>query len=150
MDLSTSGYFSFLAIITIITIFIYWWFLGRSAPSTAESVGKKEAIRKDNNTFRIIGIPAEWDHAKLHSFLKNQESITDAAIESLAPENHGGSQVATVTLGNVSLQHGRSWSIPIPMMSGVKPGRKQYLTVDKDFHGITALYTPSLQDHKLE
>lgn len=152
MDLIGSGHISFLAIVALFTILAYRWVLRRYARSTAESDGANKASLKDGNTFRVSGVPASWDRQQLQSFLEDQKRITNAAIESLAYENDGNSKVATVTFGNAPsrLQHGRGWPILIPEVSDTKPNRKQYLTVDKDFYGITALYTPSLQDHKVE
>jgi hypothetical protein len=144
MTLTKSGYIVFLTTISLITIFIYRWILGRS---TVESKSEKKASPKEKTTFRVTGIPASWDRQQIRSFLQTQESTTEVSIESLASEEHGGLQVATVTFGNTLLQHGPSWSIPIP---SEPDNRKQYLTIDKDFHGMTALYTPPLQDHKIE
>ncbi|KAM0260506.1 hypothetical protein ACHAQJ_002739 [Trichoderma viride] len=110
---------------------------------------RAQALPKED-TFRVSGIPDDWDRQQLQSFLKNQENITNVAIESLASDIHGGSQVATVSFVNASRQHDRRWSILIPVVSDIKPNHKQYLTVDKDFHGITVLYTPILQDHQID
>lgn len=104
------------------------------------------------STYRVRGVPADWDEQRLQSFLNDQETVTDAAIESLAHDNNGICQVATVTFVNLpsQLQHAHSWSIPIPRTPNTKRTRKQYLTIDKDFHGLTTLYTPSSEDHKIE
>lgn len=151
MDLIGSGYSSALAM-TIFTILIYCFVLRRFARSTAKPEGKSTIAPGQNNTFRASGIPADWDRRKLQSFLNDQEGIIDAVIESFAYENDGSSQVATVTFGNAPsrLQHGHGWPILIPEEFNTKSNRKQYLTVDKDFYGMTALYTPLSQDHKLE
>lgn len=144
MNLPNNGYLAFLAIISLFTLFIYRWALARS---TVESKSEKRATPKEKTTFRVTGIPATWDRQQLQSFLKDQGSITDISIESLASEEHSVSQVATVTSGDALLQHGRSRSIPILSESN---NRKQYLTIGKDFHGMTALYMPPLQDHQIE
>lgn len=104
------------------------------------------------STYRVRGVPADWDCQRLQSFLNDQETVTDAVIESLAHENNGICQVATATFVNLpsQLQHAHSWSIPIPRTPNTKITRKQYLTIDKDFHGLTTLYTPSSEDHKIE
>ncbi|KAL6887937.1 hypothetical protein GGI43DRAFT_426058 [Trichoderma evansii] len=104
------GYLGFLAIITLFTIFVYRWILGRLA---VKSKSEKGGALKEKSTFRVTGIPADWDHQQLQLFLNTQGGFTDAAIESLASRDHGGSQVATVTFGNAPIQHGRSWSTPI-------------------------------------
>ncbi|UKZ66701.1 uncharacterized protein TrAtP1_007872 [Trichoderma atroviride] len=99
------------------------------------------------STFRVTGVPIDWDRQELQSFLENQGSVTGASIESLASEDHGGPQVATATFEDILHQYDRSWSILMPAVSN---NRKQYLTIDEEFHGMTALYTPPLQDHKIE
>ncbi|PTB38488.1 hypothetical protein M441DRAFT_71921 [Trichoderma asperellum CBS 433.97] len=151
MDLIGRGYSSALAI-TIFTILIYCFVLGRSARSTAKPEGKSTSAPGQTNTFRASGVPADWDRQKLQSFLKDQEGITDAVIESFAYENNGSSQVATVTFGNAPsrLQRGHGWPILISEEFNTKSNRKQYLTVDKDFYGMTALYTLLSQDHKID
>ncbi|KAL7963781.1 hypothetical protein V8C34DRAFT_319455 [Trichoderma compactum] len=65
---------------------------------------------------------------------------------------NGSCQVATATLENLpsQLQHDHSWSIQIPRAPNTKPTRKHYQTIDKDFHGLTTLYTPSPEDHKID
>lgn len=97
------------------------------------------------NTYRVRGVPADWDKQRLQSFLNDQETVTEA-IESLARDNNGICQVATVTFVNLPSQR----SIPIPRTLNTKPTRKQYLTIDKDFHGLTTLYTPPSEDHKID
>jgi hypothetical protein len=144
MVLTNGVYYAFTAIISLFTIAIYRWALARS---TIKSQRDEKASTKEKTTFRVTGIPTSWDRQQIHSFLQNQGSMTDIFIESLASEEHGGLQVATVTFENTLLQHGPSRSIPIPSESN---SRKLYLTVDKDFHGITALYVPPVQDHKIE
>ncbi|EHK49999.1 hypothetical protein TRIATDRAFT_261370 [Trichoderma atroviride IMI 206040] len=99
------------------------------------------------STFRVTGVPIDWDRQELQSFLENQGSVTGASIESLASEDHGGPQVATATFEDILHQYDRSWSILMPAVSN---NRKQYLTIDEEFHGMTALYTPPLQDHKID
>lgn len=141
---STNSGCSALLMISLFIVFTCRWILERS---TVKSKSKKDATPKEKLTFRVTGIPATWDRQKLQSFLKDQRSIADVSIESLAYEEHNGLQVATVTFENALLQHSRSWSIPIPSESN---DRKDYLTVDKDFYGMTTLYMPPQQDYKIE
>ncbi|QYT01580.1 DUF676 domain-containing protein [Trichoderma simmonsii] len=104
------------------------------------------------STYRVRGVPADWDCQRLQAFLSDQGNVTDAVIESLAHENNGVCQVATATFENLpsQLQHGHSWSILIPRTPNTKLTRKQYLTIDNHFHGLTTLYTPSSEDHKID
>ncbi|PTB43606.1 hypothetical protein M441DRAFT_56598 [Trichoderma asperellum CBS 433.97] len=155
MELIGSVHISFLATITIFTILIYYLVLGRLARPTVKFKEGNTIASKETNTFRVSGVPVDWDSQELQTFLRDQESIKGVVeIESLASENDGRSQMATVTFENTpsQLQHGRRWPIPIPAVSNtnIKPGRKQHLTIDRDFHGITALYTPSPQDYKID
>ncbi|KAL7900031.1 hypothetical protein HDV63DRAFT_370169 [Trichoderma sp. SZMC 28014] len=143
MNLSNSANFAYLATITLLTVFTYRWIVRQSKVKFKGE--KNRAIKK--STFRITGIPIDWDHSQLQSFLENQETITSASIESLALEDHGGPQVATATFEGLLRQNDRSWSILMPASSN---NRKQYLAIDEDFHGMTALYTPPLQDHKID
>lgn len=122
---------------------IYRWIVRQSKGESKEE--KKTAIRK--STFRVTGIPIDWDRQQLQSFLETQGSVVGSSIESLTSEDHGGPQVATATFEDILNQHDRSWSILMPAGSN---HRKQYLTIDEEFHGMTALYTPPLQDHKIE
>ncbi|KAL7939468.1 Alpha/Beta hydrolase protein [Trichoderma chlorosporum] len=119
---------------------------------TTKPEDANRASPRNTVTYRISGVPTDWDRQQLKSFLDNQESVADAVIESLAREHDGRSQVATATFGNLPshLEDGPSWYTPIPNVSDANLCRKQYLTVGKDFHGLTMLYTPSSQHHKID
>lgn len=46
------------------------------------------------STYRVRGVPADWDDERLQSFLNDQETVTDAVIQSLAHDSNGICQVA--------------------------------------------------------
>ncbi len=98
-------------------------------------------------TFRVRGVPIDWDIDRLKSFLADQDDSAGPIVPSLALEIHGRSRTATVAFQNVPrpLQTspiGRSWQIPHPEAPG--------LSLDDDFFGITTLFAPPPQDHKVE
>lgn len=106
------------------------------------------------NTFRIRGVPLQWDAERLKSFLAEQDGSVDPVIMSLSPEIDGGSSTGTVMFADAAslprtLQTNSSWRISLPRSTG-PPARPEYLIVDSDFHGITTLFAPPSDDHKVE
>ncbi|KAM0412754.1 hypothetical protein ACHAPD_007800 [Fusarium lateritium] len=85
----------------------------------------------------------------------DQECSTGPVVRSLATEIHGRSQSVTVTFQNASyylqaIPAGQTRSILLPRSSenqSIPPG---YLALDGDFFGITTLYAPPLDDHKVD
>ncbi|KAM0247492.1 hypothetical protein ACHAQJ_009831 [Trichoderma viride] len=105
-------------------------------------------------TFRVRGVPHGWDRDRLESFL-TEEDFVSPAVQSLANEVHGRSQTATVTFLNVptklqKLPAKRPLSIHLPIPSSDQLSRSRGLTLDDGFLGITTLYAPPLQDHKVD
>ena len=99
--------------------------------------------RRTRLTYRVRGVPLEWEESRLQSFLATLGHSPDhgPTIGSLATEIHGRSLTATV-----AFQAGGSWEVP-PADSG--PSEPQ-IGLDHDFLGITTLYTPSEDHHKVE
>lgn len=89
------------------------------------------------HTYRVLGVKKEWDTDKLKAFLEDLEPDIAADVESLAVEPDGRSQTATV-----SFQNNRVPSSPSL--------RRQKIVIEKDFHGITPLFTPPEADHRVE
>lgn len=123
---------------------------GRNAP---DAVHPAREAANDAITFRIRGIPLNWDSERLQSFLLKRESWAGLTVGSLARETNGRSGTGTVTFQTLPpplqrLRTGRSYRIQLP--PGDQPSRKQYLVVDKDFYGITTLYSPPTEDHKID
>lgn len=88
-------------------------------------------------TYRIRGIPVDWDWPRLQSYLSEHASKFSPAVKSFATEIHGGSCTGTATFLGEPPQH-------------IQVAQNKYLTLDKDFLGITTLYTPPVDDHELE
>ncbi|KAH8880966.1 hypothetical protein GQ53DRAFT_799429 [Thozetella sp. PMI_491] len=100
-------------------------------------------------TFRIRGVPLNWDIHELQTFLAKQYDSASPVVRSLAVEIHGRSCTATVSFCNVpcQLQSGQSWRISLPAISNQSAGS---LTLDTGFLGITTLYAPPPQDHEID
>ena len=106
---------------------------------------------KEGRTFRVRGVPLGWESEKLRSLLAEQDNAAGPSVQSLADEIHGRSRTATVSFQNVPSQlqkAGDSWKIS-PAASN-QPADPQSLVMDGDFLGITTLYAPPSQDHKIE
>jgi hypothetical protein len=103
-------------------------------------------------TFRIRGVPFGWDARFLQAFLTEQESSAGPMVRHLANEVHGRSQVATVSFQSIPapLQTVHSWRIPLPASFENQPARSQYIALDDSFLGMTTLYTPPQEDHKVQ
>ncbi|KIL84887.1 hypothetical protein FAVG1_11757 [Fusarium avenaceum] len=105
--------------------------------------------------FRVRGVPLNWDADRLRSFLAEREGSTGVIVKSLAHEMHGRSRTATVTFHTVpfrlqTLQTGQTWSILLPKPCEYQYGRDQYLALDDGFLGITTLFTPPADNHKVD
>lgn len=108
----------------------------------------------EDRTFRIRGIPLDWDVSRLQSFLASQDDAAGSAVRSLAEEIHGRSHTATVSYSSVpgslqTTQPGRTVQMSF-LTESDQLGRPQLLTVDDSFHGVTTLHTSSTLDHKIE
>ncbi|KAL7910421.1 ankyrin repeat-containing domain protein [Trichoderma velutinum] len=101
---------------------------------------------KREPTFRIRGVPNDWDRDKLGSFLIERDSPAVPEVKSLNKEFHGRSQTATVSFRNICQLPLR---ISLPSDSGQFGGPRN-LTLDRDFFGITSLFVPSPQTHKVD
>lgn len=103
-------------------------------------------------TFRVRGIPAEWDADRLQAFLTDGDSVPN--IKSLASDIDGRSSSATVTYENVpaSLRNTppEPCQILLPRDPQAQSLRDEYLVLDANFHGMTTLFAPPEKDHKLE
>ncbi|TFB01142.1 Ankyrin repeat domain-containing protein 50 [Trichoderma ghanense] len=112
-----------------------WW---EQSPS-----GGNEPTPKKAPTYRIRGVPNDWDKDRLESFLTERDSSSRPSVRSLAVEFHGRSQTATVLFENTNRLPRK---IPLP----VSGGEFRSLTLDHGFLSITSLFTPSQQDHKVD
>lgn len=104
-------------------------------------------------TFRVRGVPRSWSEDDLRSFLEDKAN-SEPEIGSLANEVHGRTQTATLTFQKDSSQLQeilalKRLKIPLQLLPK-KPTRSSNLEFDRNFDGITTLYAPSLQDHRVE
>lgn len=104
-----------------------------------------EATVPKPKTYRVLGVPLDWDQTRLEEFLADQ--FNDAALEvgSLAPAFHDEHQTATVdSLDGTTLR-------PNLTDTSTKSGsRRLVLQTDDDFLGLTTLYRPAPEDHEVE
>jgi protein SERAC1 len=110
-------------------------------------------------TFRIQGVPLNWGAEQVQTFLANHEDlqledgVNHPIIESLAEEVHGRSRTGTVSFQSLpsKLQKNHRCKLILPSsFTGSRPARAQALSLDDEFLGITTLYSPSLEDLKIE
>lgn len=116
----------------------------REAPSNDPETPLKPGTRpKQYQTYRIRGVPKQWDEEDLSRCLTEKLKGTSWNIKSLALEVHRHSLTATATpVGECKAE----LSLPLT----IQLNRDQILTVDNDFLGITTLIFPRLENHKLE
>ncbi|KAL7934394.1 ankyrin repeat-containing domain protein [Trichoderma chlorosporum] len=127
----------------------FQWLAGqKQAPASNQHLPKREAAipTKKEPTFRIRGVPNDWDRDKLESFLAERDSLSLPVVQSLAKEFHGRSQTATVLFRN-ACQLPLRISLPTPYGEF---GELRNLTLDHGFLGITSLFAPPQQDHKVD
>ncbi|KAK4162358.1 hypothetical protein QBC43DRAFT_302124 [Cladorrhinum sp. PSN259] len=151
-----------LAVVALLTLAISRWLhLGRPR-STPEPVDQDQQPRKDSHpspkngrTFRMRGVPLDWDIDRAQSFLAEHYCSVNPVIKSLAPEIHGRSGTSTVVFPDTASlpyapQTGSTWRILLPKRETNQPTRDEYVTLDDDFYGITTLFAPPLDDHKVD
>lgn len=131
-----------------------WTAKARSAaPQTAgggdEDQGTKDQQhpQKEGRTFRIRGVPLLWTPEYLQTYLEDPNDSAGPVVKSLADEVHGRSRTATVSFRKSPLNTARQ--IPLPALSN-EFARPSGLTLDDGFLGITTLYAPPTQYHKVE
>lgn len=96
--------------------------------------------------YRIRGIPLEWDADQVRAFLAENSHREPPLLHSLAREVHGRSQSATISFQNVDSTPPRQTRLPISNQFS----RPQVITIDDNFHGMTTLYIPPRQNHRIE
>jgi hypothetical protein len=121
-----------------VTICYYLWFHKKLTLSPTPTSTQPTRV-----TFRVRGIPLDWGVLELQSFLARDWPDSWLTIGSLAPEINGRSCTATV-----AFPAGRSWKAP-PLVPGSGQSNSQ-MTFDDRFLGITPLFTPSEDHHKVD
>ncbi|KAK3353544.1 hypothetical protein B0T25DRAFT_214835 [Lasiosphaeria hispida] len=149
-----------LAAIAILTFAISRWLPIGHPRSAREPVHADRQPRTNHHslngrTFRMRGVPLEWDAARVLSFLTEHYGSAKPVIKSLAPEIGGRFRTGTVVfLDAVSppdaLQTGSPWRISLPRRETDQATCDESLMLDDDFHGITTLFAPPPDDHKVD
>ncbi|OTA02427.1 hypothetical protein A9Z42_0027950 [Trichoderma parareesei] len=112
-----------------------WW---KQSPS-----GGNEHAPKKAPTYRIRGVPNDWDKDRLETFLAERGFISRPSVRSLAIEFHGRSQTATVLFDATS-------RLPLKIPLPDSGDESHSLALDPGFLSITSLFTPCQQDHKVD
>ncbi|KND93897.1 Kinesin light chain 4, partial [Tolypocladium ophioglossoides CBS 100239] len=128
---------SLLAFLAIFTLLLYRRALKR------KPVGTKPVNTK---TFRIRGVPVDWDDERLESFLTEHCSPSIPKVKSLADQANDGCRDGTVMFQSADPPK----RILLPKSSRGPSSPDRWLTLDQDFFGVTALYTPPAKDHILD
>lgn len=137
-----------LVAITLFTLVIARWLVFRREQTATKATRQDQQPLKDGNTFRVRGVPPHWDAEVLRSFLKEHHQSTDPIVKSLALELHGRSRTGTVMFRTAVSPPKTRILLPKPNGNQLTPD--EYLTLDDDFHGITTLFMPPPEDHKVE
>jgi hypothetical protein len=84
--------------------------------------------------------------------LKTQNSIIEPLVESLAIDIDGHCSTGTATFQAIPKQfhNGRPWQIPLQRLPESQSGRNRCLVLDHAFLGITPLYSPRPENHRVE
>ncbi|KAK0729438.1 hypothetical protein B0H67DRAFT_476537 [Lasiosphaeris hirsuta] len=103
---------------------------------------------KDDRTFRLRGVPLHWNDGDVQSFLEEHYRSAAPIVKSLAAEIHAQSSTSTVTFRSVASLPSSTWYIPLSKQPKNQPTRDA--SFDNDFHGITTLFAPPPDDHKVD
>ncbi|KAL6690585.1 hypothetical protein J3F84DRAFT_398280 [Trichoderma pleuroticola] len=109
---------------------------------------------RERRTFRVRGVPHDWNRDRLASFLA-EHGYAGPSVQSLATEIHGRSQTATVTFQDVPSQLKERLADPakgigLYIPSSDQHNRPRSLMLDTAFLGITTLYAPPPEEHKVD
>jgi len=139
-------------IVTVLTVvFFPRTFSGIPSPKGQLLTSAAKPPRRNTVTFRLRGIPLNWDTARIGEFLKEQYGPTCApTVKSLALEIHARSITSTIVFGNTTMLPNTFRQIKLPSSHEGKPVYDEYIMLDTEFHGITTLFAPPPDDHQLE
>ncbi|KAK4060816.1 uncharacterized protein Triagg1_10586 [Trichoderma aggressivum f. europaeum] len=119
------------------------------------SVPQSQSLRtpKGGSTFRIRGIPLNWDMDQLQRHIELHESASQPVVKSLAAEIDGHFKTATINFLNPPspVQAAKPWYIPLPETDESKLAVSNLpLRLDGGFLGITTLFSPPVEDHDID
>ncbi|KAK2598196.1 hypothetical protein QQS21_005673 [Conoideocrella luteorostrata] len=142
-----------LCVIAIVSTFAYRWLYQHGPPPPSPHPPAVERPAQPHKTFRVRGVPREWDSDRLQVFLGEGDSVP--TVWSLAQEIHGRSLSATVTYRNppaaLCAVPTKIWTRPLPKPPETPAARLDSVTVDADFIGMTTLFAPLDDDnHKVD
>jgi hypothetical protein len=150
MVIPQTGQLAILTFVLLTTIFAYWLFGSQVLPASETTHPSKPT--EGRKTFRLSGIPPDWDADRLQSFLVSQDDVIEPLIKSLTIDIDGHCSIGTATFQSLPqrFQNGFSWRIPLPRLPQTQSARDQYLVIDHAFLGITPLYNPPPENHSVE
>lgn len=155
MEIPSTDKLNLLLIITLCVTLLYLLLnpKTRSPPLQHSTVDKPP--RKRNVTFRVRGVPLEWSINNLQEFLRAYNETASPRVMSLASEVYNRDQTGTVIFGNDAFLHqaiktNSHVQISINNPLARQASRGQLLTIDTDFLGVTVLFTPPPENHRIE
>ncbi|KAI9148687.1 Enniatin synthetase [Paramyrothecium foliicola] len=140
-----------LFVVFLVSFAAYGRHLFRLRPYPSPDSGQKK-ITRSGWTVRVRGVPLDWDAKRLAEFLAGS-SDSAPTIKSLAQEVQEGTQSATASFQAASdalRKSGFTRSIELPRSPKEETTRPAYLQVDDGFHGITTLFIPPKDDHRVD
>lgn len=138
---------SFLAI-TVATLFllVYRW----SIQHTGTKPLKTGPAPNNRHIFRVLGIPTDWDVGRLTELLADSQKATPN-IKSLSADIGDTFKIATVSFeSHLPTPIHKQNRIALPSSFDGQLANIRSIQLDSTFHGITCLYTPQPEDHKVE
>lgn len=124
-----------------------------SLKSDPASVPEPRRGPKGGSTYRIRGVPLDWDMDQLQHHLELHEPDAQPVVKSLADEIDGYFRTATVNFLNppASEKTVRPWYIPLPQAEEDELAVSSLpLRLDSGFIGTTTLFAPPAEDHEIE
>jgi protein SERAC1 len=131
------------------------WLRSRCTLPSSHATHVETKTAKDGRTFRVRGVPLDWDADRLRTFLMEQDGSATPIVGSIAPEIHGRSLTGTATFRDApvalqTLRTGQTSRFLLPGSPEKQSIRPEHLILDVDFLGVTTLFAPPDEDHKVE
>lgn len=109
--------------------------------ATSGSAPSARPEKKYQKTWKVDGIPKEWVKNQLELFLRHKFRC-GVSVQSLAPRIDNQTGQATVTVDG-------DFTSPMNLPIDENP-EAGGITLSKEFYGMTTLFAPRPEDHKLE